>query len=136
MNGYLPQIVFNPHVGRYFPGINFWHAYESHDAPEHARTRGIVQPPVHATATLSVYRHAGDDSGAREFLEHAFSKLVEWHDYLYRERDPGSEGLVYIRHPWESGMDNFPMWDQIMERIQLTPEQIPKHKRADTLRSP
>ena len=41
-------------------------------------------------------------------------------------------GSVYIRHPWESGMDNSPMWDSIMERIQLRPEQIPQYKRADT----
>jgi hypothetical protein len=131
-NGLLPQIVFNPHFGRYFPGIDFWHAYESPDAPAHAWTSGIVQPPVHATAALSVYRHARDDSGARAFLERAFPKLVAWHDYLYRERDPEGEGLVYIRHPWESGMDNSPMWDAIMERLQLAPEQVPRYKRADT----
>jgi hypothetical protein len=131
-NGLLPQIVFDPHFGRYFPGIDFWHAYESPDAPEHVRTSGIVQPPVHATAVRRVYERAEDDSGARSFLEYAFSKLMAWHDYLYRERDPEGEGLVYIRHPWESGMDNSPMWDSIMERLQLGPTQIPKYQRADT----
>ena len=25
-NGLLPQIVFDPHFGRYSPGIGFWHA--------------------------------------------------------------------------------------------------------------
>jgi hypothetical protein len=133
-NGLLPHIVFDPEAqpDSYFPGIDLWHADESPDAPEHARTSGIVQPPVHATAALSVYRHASDDSGARAFLEHTFPKLVAWHDYLYRERDPKGEGLVYVRHPWESGMDNSPMWDSIMERLQLGPEQIPRYKRADT----
>jgi hypothetical protein len=70
--------------------------------------------------------------GARAFLEYAFPKLVAWHEYLYRERDAEGEGLVYIRHPWESGMDNSPMWDSIMERLQLRPPQIPKYRRADT----
>src|SRR3712207_3173526 len=130
-NGLLPQIVFNPRFGRYFPGIDFWHAYESPNAPTHVRTSGIVQPPVHATAVLRVYERAKDHSGALAFLEHAFPKLAAWHDYLYRERDPEGEGLVYVRHPWESGMDNSPMWDSIMERLQLGPDQIPKHKRAD-----
>ena len=51
-NGLLPQIVFDPHFGRYFRGTGFWHADESHDAPEHVRTSGIVQPPAHATAAL------------------------------------------------------------------------------------
>jgi hypothetical protein len=130
-NGLLPQIVFNPHFGRYFPGIDFWHANESPNAPTHVGTSGIVQPPVHATAVLRVYERAKDHSGAWAFLENAFPKLAAWHDYLYRERDPQGEGLVYVRHPWESGMDNSPMWDSIMERLQLGPDQIPKHKRAD-----
>ena len=131
-NGLLPQIVFNPHFGRYFPGIDFWHAFESPNAPTQVRTSGIVQPPVHATAVLRVYERAKDDLGARAFLEYAFPKLVAWHNYLYRERDPEDEGLVYIRHPWESGMDNSPMWDSIMERLQLRPTQVPKYRRADT----
>ena len=131
-NGLLPQIVFDPHFGMYFPGIDFWHADESPDAPQHVRTSGIVQPPVHATAVLRVYERAKDDSGAREFLEYAFPKLAAWHEYLYRERDPEGEGLVYIRHPWESGMDNSPMWDSILERLWLSPEQIPSYRRADT----
>ena len=131
-NGLLPQIVFNPHFGMYFPGIDFWHASESPDAPKHVKTSGIVQPPLHATAALRVHERAKDASRAREFLEHAFPRLEAWHEYLFRERDPDGEGLVYIRHPWESGMDNSPMWDSIMERLQLRPGDIPLYKRADT----
>jgi hypothetical protein len=80
---------------------------------------------------LCVYRHAENEAGAKEFLGYAFPKLKAWHDYLYRERDPQGEGLVYIRHPWESGMDNSPMWDQIMQRLHLRAEQIPHYRRAD-----
>jgi hypothetical protein len=80
---------------------------------------------------LYVYRHAENEAGAKEFLGYAFPKLKAWHDYLYRERDPRGEGLVYIRHPWESGMDNSPMWDQIMQRLHLRADQIPKYRRAD-----
>jgi hypothetical protein len=130
-NGLLPQIVFNPRFGMYFPGIDFWHASESPDAPTHVKTSGIVQPPLHATAALRVYQRAKDAPGARAFIEHAFPRLEAWHEYLYRERDHAGEGLVYIRHPWESGMDNSPMWDAIMERLQLRPDQIPRYRRAD-----
>jgi hypothetical protein len=130
-NGLLPQIVFNPRFTNYFPGPNFWHAKESPDAPNHRETSGVIQPPLHATAVLYVFRHAQKEAGAREFLEYAFPKLVAWHDYLYRERDPEGEGLVYIRHPWESGMDNSPMWDQIMQRLHLRADQIPPYRRAD-----
>src|SRR5918992_3976668 len=130
-NGLLPQLVFNSHFTNYFPGPNFWHAKESPDAPEHRETSGVVQPPVHATAALYIYRHAEDEAKARDFLEYAFSKLGAWHDYLYRERDPEGEGLVYIRHPWESGMDNSPVWDQTMQRLHLRTDQIPPYHRAD-----
>jgi mannosylglycerate hydrolase len=130
-NGLLPQIVFNPRFTNYFPGPNFWHAKESPDAPDHCETSGVVQPPFHATAVLYLFRHAKDEAGAKEFLEYAFPKLKAWHDYLYRERDPEGEGLVCIRHPWESGMDNSPMWDQNMQRLHLRTDQIPPYRRAD-----
>jgi mannosylglycerate hydrolase len=131
-SGLLPQLVFNSRYTNYFPGPNFWHAKESPDAPKDRQTSGVVQPPVHATAALYVYRHAQDEAGAKKFLKYAFAKLRAWHDYLYRERDPQGEGLVYIRHPWESGMDNSPMWDQIMQRMHLRADQIPRYRRADT----
>ena len=130
-NGLLPQIVFNPRFGQYFPGIDFWHAERSPNAPRDRKTSGVVQPPLHSTAVFYVYRHAKDATGAEGFLERTFPKLKAWHEYLHRERDPEGEGLVYIRHPWESGMDNSPMWDQILERLQLRPDQIPQYRRAD-----
>ena len=98
-NGLLPQIVFEPHFGEYFPGVDFWHAERSPDAPRDRKTSGIVQPPLHATATLRLYRRLRDSGRAREFLEYAYPRLKAWHEYLYRERDPEREGLVYIRHP-------------------------------------
>lgn len=131
-NGLLPQIVFSPGFSDYFPNAGFWHADESPDAPKHARTSGVVQPPIHTTAALRVYRQAGGSEEARAFLENAAGHLRAWHEYLHRERDPEGEGLVYIRHPWESGMDNSPMWDAIMQAMFLRPEDVPDYKRADT----
>ena len=131
-NGLLPQIVFNPQFVEYFPGVDFWQADYSRHAPQHRKTSGVVQPPVHATAALRVYQRSGDEARARAFLEGAFPRLLAWHEYLYRERDPEGEGLVYIRHPWESGMDNSPMWDEIMLRLHLGPDEIPSYQRVDT----
>lgn len=131
-NGLLPQIVFNSRFVEYFPGPNFWHADESPDAPRNRATSGVIQPPVHATAALHIYRYARDETGAKRFLEYAFPRLKAWHDYLYRERDPDGEGLVYIRHPWESGMDNAPVWAGAMVRLHLRADQIPEYHRVDT----
>ena len=126
----MPQIVFNPNFHGYFPGADFWNADESPDAPDNVKTSGVVLSPVHATAVLRVHRTAA--GGLEEFLRYAFPKLAAWHAYLYRERDPEGEGLVYIRHPWESGMDNSPLWDAILQRLQLRPDEIPAYQRADT----
>jgi mannosylglycerate hydrolase len=131
-NGLLPQIVYDPHFSMYFPGIDFWCVGGNSHYPCDRKTSGVVQPPVHATAVLRIYQHAKDLVGARDFLEYAYPHLKAWHEYLYRERDPEGEGLVYIRHPWESGMDNSPLWDGIMQRLRLRRDQIPSYRRADT----
>jgi hypothetical protein len=129
-NGLLPHIVFTD-GGRYFPGPDYWQAERSDDAPERPRTSGIVQPPIHATAAWHVYRHAEDRDRARAFLAHLLPGLRAWHTYLYRERTRGDDGLVEIWHPWESGMDNSPLWDEALARIVLAPEDVPEYTRID-----
>ena len=98
-NGLLPHIVFNTEAGDYLPGPEFWKTDRSPHSTRQPHTSGIIQPPVHATAVLHVYRYAQDRRNARTFLEEMFPKLQMWHSYLYRERDPENEGLIYIRHP-------------------------------------
>lgn len=134
-NGLLPHIVFNPDTDEsYFPGPSFWNINTSPHAPLHAHTSGIIQPPVHSVASLSIFKNANTDADkqlAREHLETIYPKLVQWHQYMYRERDPLNEGLVFIRHMWESGMDNSPAWDDALEAIKLSPNDIPPYKRVD-----
>src|ERR671933_384140 len=103
-NGLLPHIAFNPTATGYFPGPEVWRTHGLPHAPAGRSTSGIVQPPVHATAAL----------------------------HVYRERDPRGEGLVAIRHPWESGQDNSPLWDSSLQRIAVRPEQLPAYRRVDT----
>ena len=131
-NGMLPHIVFNPQASAYFPGPESWRTGGSPHAPQQHQTTGIVQPPVHATAALHIFRHAPDRERALAFLSELFPKLRDWHAYLYRERDPRAEALVYIQHPWESGQDNSPLWDASLARIAIQPDQLPAYKRVDT----
>lgn len=130
-NGLLPHIVFSSAEGRYFPGPEFWQVERSEHAPGRVDTSGIVQPPVHATAVLRVYQNASDHADATAFLEELLPKLAAWHDYLHRERTRGEDGLVEIWHPWESGMDNSPLWDDALERIALAPGEVPIYQRMD-----
>jgi Trehalase len=129
-DGLLPHIRFADKA-RYFPGPEFWQTHRSPSAPDHPQTSGIVQPPVHATAVWQVYRHARDGDDGKRFLRELLPGLVAWHEYLYRERTRDEDGLVEIWHPWESGMDNSPLWDEALARISPAREAIPHYQRVD-----
>jgi hypothetical protein len=85
---------------------------------------------VHARAALDVFRRHPGRPGARAFLERVYPSLTAQHDYLAGERDTGG-GLAAIVHPWESGLDNSPLWDASLGRLRLRPGQIPTYIRRD-----
>jgi hypothetical protein len=125
-NGMVPQIVFNPNaLGNYFPEPDFW------QVPNGRLTSGITMPPLHAIACLHIYKHAGDRDSVRDFLKKMFPKLLASHRYFYRFRDPDRSGLVYIRHPWESGLDNSPAWDKPLKNIHVDKRTLPPYQRKD-----
>jgi hypothetical protein len=45
-----------------------------------------------------------------DFYHTMFEPLVEFHQWLYSERDPHHEGLTLQIHPYEVGLDNTPPW--------------------------
>ena len=119
-NGLLPHIVFNPNVpeGSYFPGPAYWRSSRDSGglAPSTPETSGIVNPPVHAAAVLTLLRRDPSDA-TLAFAGRVVPKLAAYLDYLFRERDPDGNGLVYVRHPWENGMDNSPVWDSVLDAM-------------------
>ena len=136
-NGKVPHIVFNPEAPpeSYFPGPEHWaSAADSPDAPpDPDRTSGLCQPPVHAAAALRIFQVAearGEGvAEARKFLREVYPKLLAWHRYLLKQRDPEGSGLVTIYHPWESGTDNSPRWSAALERVEVG--EIPEYERLD-----
>src|ERR687893_2593938 len=119
-NGKVPHIVFNPHAppDSYFPGAEHWvNAGLFPDAPAPPPyTSALCQPPTHAIGALKVFETARrrDRDEAMAFLREIYPKLLRWHRYLATARDPEGSGLVTIYHPWESGTDNSPRWDQAL----------------------
>ena len=125
-NGMVPQIAFNPGtLGNYFPEPDFW------QVPDGRLTSGITMPPLHAIACLHIYQHAKNSRRAHDFLKEMYPKLMSSHRYLYHNRDPAQTGLVYIRHPWESGLDNSPSWDRPLKNIQVDKTGLPAYERKD-----
>ncbi len=131
-SGMVPHIVFNPAVpaGAYFPGPEFWDSAGAAGHPNGPATSGLTQPPLHALAALEVHRRAQDPGRARAFLERVYPRLAAQHDYLARRRDPAGHGLAVIVHPWESGMDNAPVWDEDLE-LAVPPGAVPPYRRHD-----
>lgn len=113
-DGMVPHIVFHAPSDDYFPGPDVWRT--RHAIP----TSGITQPPVFATALRRVFEIArGPDAQAR--AARLYRCALASHDWWETARDPEGTGLVAILHPWESGMDNSPAWDEAMARLTLQP---------------
>ena len=119
-NGLLPHIVFNPAVpeASYFPGQAYWRSSSDSGglAPAVQETSGIVNPPVHAAAVRALLQRDASPASLR-FAAGLLPKLQRFLDYLSRERDPDGNGLAFVRHPWENGMDNSPAWDEVLDAM-------------------
>ncbi|WP_435208407.1 MGH1-like glycoside hydrolase domain-containing protein [Micromonospora sp. bgisy143] len=131
-DGRVPHIVFNPalRVGAYFPGPELWRSADVPGAPSVA-TSGLVQPPVHALAALLAYRRAPDQHGLAA-LRQLYPALVAQQRYLAQRRDVAGDGLVCVVHPWESGLDNSPAWDEPMAAVDAEAAVMRAYRRHDT----
>lgn len=121
-NGMVPHILFHKEAGSYFPGPDVW----GNDKP--IPSSAISQPPVWATAIRLLYEKSNDRRLATDQLQQLVPKLIDYHLWWYRERDPERHGLVCSYHPWESGMDNSPAWDDPLSKV---PEIDRSYQRRD-----
>jgi hypothetical protein len=122
-DGMVPHILFHGDDSSYFPNASIWRA-----GPKQ-RTSGITQPLVAATVVWHLFK-CSSDPAIRTRLAALAPKLLAWHRWCYRARDPHESGLVAIIHPWESGMDNSPAWDDPLAAVEPGPSVA--HLRRDT----
>lgn len=131
-NGMLPQIIFSTkYIGKYFPGYRFWLTKDVPGKPPRKRTSGITMPAVHGFILLRLLQVSPEAKRHRPFFQHLFERIVRLHRYCYEFRDPGREGLAFICHPWESGMDNLPTWEEVFSRIPFDASEVPPYERKD-----
>lgn len=122
-NGMIPHILFHEKVEGYFPGPDKWNSQNSR-----IPSSSISQPPILASMMEQMLKHAQNKELAEEQIQALYPKILEYHRWWYRERDPNSEGLVLCYHPWESGVDNNPMFDDPLARV---PETKTQYQRKD-----
>ena len=133
-DGRVPHIAFDTenNAREYFPGPRFWASDEVPGTPSRP-TSGIVQPPIHAVGAWEVYRRATDPDARRAAvaeLTWLYPRLVAQQRYLAKERDVAGGGLACLVHPWESGLDNSPAWDDALAAVPPDPDfQVRQHRR-------
>ncbi|MEO1102181.1 MAG: hypothetical protein AAFW98_00375 [Pseudomonadota bacterium] len=107
-DGMIPHIIFHHSDDGYFPGPDVW------GTPQTPPTSGITQPPVLAIAAAKLSRR-GHLSGAR--LEKILEAAARWHAWFMTARRDRETGAIAVVHPWESGRDNMPDWDDALEVV-------------------
>ena len=122
-DGMVPLILFHGDDSRHFPNASIWQAGPT------GRSSGITQPLIAATVVRHLFERTSDPM-IRARITSLAPKLLAWHRWCYGARDPHGTGLVSIVHPWESGMDNSPLWDDALRAVEPGPPVA--HLRKDT----
>jgi hypothetical protein len=120
--GFVPHIVFWQENDDYFPGPDVW-GTAGRRAPGRPATTGITQPPLPVSAAARLFAGDPDRGRARRELRARWPSLVTWLSWIGRARI-GPHGAAVVVHPWESGMDNSPAWD---EPLAATPQDSHRH---------
>ncbi|HEV2602027.1 MAG TPA: neutral trehalase [Microvirga sp.] len=123
-DGMIPHIVFHAPSDTYFPGPEVWGT--SHGVP----TSGITQPPVFGMALKQIHEAArvAGRPDANDRTRVLYRAALRSHRWWLTARDPEGLGLAAILHPWESGSDNSPAWDEAMARVPTTTTTVIRRK--------
>ena len=119
----VPHILFHGDDSTYFPNASVWRAEPTR------RSSGITEPLVAASVVRRLFE-CTLDLAIRSRLTALLPKLLTGHRWCYSARDPYGTGMVSIIHPWESGMDNSPLWDDALSAVDPGPSVA--HLRKDT----
>ena len=122
-DGMIPHILFHDNDESYFPNHKTWKC--GNKIP----SSGITQPPIIATIVKKILDQNKLDQGQMKRMEIIIKKLKKYLEWFYNYRDTNKIGLVSIIHPWESGLDNSPIWDSPLDKVKI--EENLKYERRD-----
>jgi len=70
----------------------------------------VTKPPLIAWAAWKLYEVDQD----REFLDEIYEPIVRWNNWWFEHNDTDGNGLCEYLHPYSSGLDDSPLWDDGM----------------------
>lgn len=68
----------------------------------------VTKPPIIGWVATHVYDQTGDEQMLRDIYE----PLVRWNSWWFGLNDDDSDGIVQYSHPFSSGLDDSPLWDE------------------------
>ena len=110
-DGMVPHILFHEKDTSYFPNHTTW------KCGKNIPSSGITQPPVLAIILKKIIENNQLNEDQNSRILKILIKIKKYHEWFIKFRDPNKTGLVSILHPWESGYDNSPIWDEPMSNI-------------------
>jgi len=70
----------------------------------------VTKPPILAWAALKIHEIDID----LDFLNEIYEPLMKWNAWWFNENDDNQDGIVQYNHPYSSGLDDSPLWDNGM----------------------
>ncbi len=122
-DGMVPHILFHNTKTNYYPNHTAWNCGNK------IHSSGITQPPIIASILNEILNKNKINKTQLLNIKKIIKKIKKFHEWFIQFRDPKKTGLVSILHPWESGYDNSPIWDEPMNKVKV--EKNIKYKRAD-----
>ena len=122
-DGMIPHILFHDNDESYYPNHKTW------DCGNKIPSSGITQPPIIATIIKKIVDQNKLNQSQLKRVETIIKKLKKYLDWFFNYRDTNKIGLVSIIHPWESGLDNSPIWDSSLDKVKI--EENLKYERRD-----
>jgi glycogen debranching enzyme len=130
-DGMVPHIIYHTGTSDYFPPPEFWQTANLPHAGN-IPSSALTQPPILTTVVSAISNtQYATRITHHDFLHQVYPRLLSWHRWFHTARDADGTGLPCLIHPWESGMDNSPLWVDALDRI--TPTNLPPFKRRDTV---
>ncbi|KAE9625106.1 hypothetical protein DL239_08845 [Sedimentitalea sp. CY04] len=119
-DGMVPHILFHQPDSGYFPGPDVWGC----GGP--IPSSGIIQPPIAASMARRIWEKDTVAGASRMVV--LYPKMLAWHRWIMQWRL--DRGAVCTTHPWETGRDNAPDWDNTMARMNAS--DVGEYTRRDT----
>jgi hypothetical protein len=70
----------------------------------------VTKPPLLAWAAWKLFEHSRD----AEFLDEIYEAVCRWNRWWFEKNDLDGNGLCEYQHPFSSGLDDSPLWDEGM----------------------